>query len=288
VIVGEVRSVGKGGSQTELVAAAAAGALALSVEMAEGNFHEDGGQLRLNDNTYDYDTIDVDADTITLTAPLPVAAEVDDPVQAVDAGAVEVAWTAEVAIDDGDPIAANIPTSLIGYFPEGVYDQPVQVAIELRGDTYEVASQPLRDASFDGGTVWNPNVSRDMFAANIPNITYTKITSWSAGTVDGITVTSGDHTIVYPGIYFFAAAAAFVANATGRRRVRVLVNGVQVAYNAQGADDSGAPTYTQTFREVRLEELDVVTVEVWQDSGAVLGLYTTAGVANFSIHRVSV
>jgi hypothetical protein len=287
VIVGEVRSVEKGGSQSALTTTAPFGTLTLTIEMAEGNFNEDGGRLTLNDNTYDYTSIDVETDTITLTAPLPVAADTDDPIQSIDAGAPEIEWTAFVAIDDGDPIPATIPTTLIGYFPEGTYDDPMQVQLELRGDTYEVVSQPVRDASFDGGTVWNPNVSRDMLAANIPDSTYTQINAWSGGTVDGITVTGGAHTIVYPGTYFIAAQSAFIANASGRRRIRILVNGAQVGYNAQGAEDF-APTYVQAFREVRLEELDVVTVEVYQDSGAQLALYVATGVANLSLHRVSI
>jgi hypothetical protein len=287
VIVGEVRSVEKGGSQTELVAAAPAGAITLSVEMAEGNFNEDGGQLLLNSNTYDYDSVDVDADIITLTAPLPVAAAVDDPVQAVDAGAPEVEWTVNVAIDDGDPIPAAIPTDKIGYFPEGNYDQPMQVAIELRGDRYEAVSQPFREASFDGGAVWNPHSFRDMAAATIPNNLSVDITAWGNGETDGVTATSGGYTVQYPGVYYMAALVGFVANSTGRRRVHIHRNGLQVAFAASTADPS-ANTFVSTFRQMRLAELDVITVQVSQDAGAGLALLVGNGESTFAMHRVSV
>jgi hypothetical protein len=275
VIVGEVRSVEKGGSQTELVAAAPAGAITLSVEMAEGNFNEDGGQLLLNSNTYDYDSVDVDADIITLTAPLPVAAAVDDPVQAVDAGAPEVEWTVNVAIDK------------IGYFPEGNYDQPMQVAIELRGDRYEAVSQPFREASFDGGAVWNPHSFRDMAAATIPNNLSVDITAWGNGETDGVTATSGGYTVQYPGVYYMAALVGFVANSTGRRRVHIHRNGLQVAFAASTADPS-ANTFVSTFRQMRLAELDVITVQVSQDAGAGLALLVGNGESTFAMHRVSV
>jgi hypothetical protein len=287
VIVGEVRSVEKGGSQTELTAAAPAGATTLTVEMAEGNFNEDGGQLLLNGNTYDYDTIDVETDIITLTAPLPVAAAIDDPVQAVDAGATETTWTALVAIDDGDPIPANIPTDKIAYFPEGTYDQPMQVGIDVRGDGYEVVSQPLRDPSFDGGAVWNPHSFRDLAAATIPNNLAVDITAWGNGETDGIIATSGGYTIQYPGVYFLSVIVGFVVNDTGRRRVHLHCNGPQIAIATSTADPS-ANTFVATSRQIRLAELDVITVQVSQDSGAGLALLVGNAESTFAMHRVSV
>jgi hypothetical protein len=291
VIVGEVRSVEKGGSQSGLTTAAAPGAITLTVEMAEGNFNEDGGQLRLNDNTYDYTAIDVDADTITLTAPLPVAATIDDPIQSIDAGNIEIEWTALVAIDDGDPIPATIPTALIGYFPEGTYDQPVQVAIQLSGDSYEVASQPLRDASFDGGAVWNPHAFRDVTAQNVADSFWARINSWSVGEADGVTVgatSSTTYTIQYPGVYFISVQVAFATNGTGVRRVRLMRNDTdQIAYNSTAAD-AGSATYVLTTRELRLVEDDTISVDVWQTSGATLALYVVGSTSTFAMHRVSV
>jgi hypothetical protein len=287
VIVGTVRSVERGGSQSGLVAAAPSGATTLQVEMAEGNFTEDGGQLRLNGNTYDYTAIDVDADTITLTAPLPVAAAVDDPAQSVDAGVAEVEWTVNVAIDDGDPVAAVIPTDKIGYFPEGNYDQPMQVAIELRGDRYEAVSQPFREASFDGGAVWNPHSFRDVNAANIPNNLAVDITTWGVGETDGVTAWAGGYTVQYAGVYFMTVQVAFVTNGTGHRRVHIHRNGDQISFSSIDADPS-ANTYVSTSREMRLDETDVITVQVSQDSGAALALLVTGGTSTFAMHRVSV
>jgi hypothetical protein len=208
VITGEVRSVERGGSQTELVAAAPAGATTLAVEMAEGNFNEDGGQ-------------------------------------------------------------------------------PMQVAIELRGDRYEAVSQPFREASFDGGAVWNPHSFRDMAAATIPNNLSVDITAWGNGETDGVTAWAGGYTIQYPGVYFMSVLVGFVANSTGRRRVHIHLNGLQVAFAASTADPS-ANTFVSTFRQMRLAELDVITVQVSQDAGAGLPLLVANGESTFAMHRVSV
>lgn len=291
MITGEVKSVERQPVQSELSAPAAAGAMSLAVEFAEGNFNEDGGQFLLNGNLLDYASSDAEADTLSLVAPLPVAAEQGDPVQSLVGGKPAVEWVAQVSRDEGDAVPATIPTGLIPHFPEGTdayaVPMPVQLTLDEDGE-FEVHRQLSRDASIDGGAVWNPHVYRDMLAATIPPAVYgySQVTAWLPGEADGITAGAG-YTVVYAGVYFIAAQVAFQASAVGARRLRLLNNGVQVAFMAQPGDTETF-TYVQASTELRLAEQDVITVEVWQSSGADLDLMPGLGVSNFKMHRVSV
>lgn len=274
----EARTLG-----SELVVAAVAGDTVLQVDLVS-DFDEDGGTLILNGIQLAYTTVDPELETITLAAPLVVAADEDDPVFQVEGGGSTpgVLWTAYVSLDEGDNVAAEIPTNLISYFPEGQYDVPAPVEVRLNGDTYEVVSQPEVAPVFNGATVWNPRANRNMVTQTIPNATWTQVTGWVDVEVDGLTVSDGV-TVPEDGTYLILAKAAFLTNGIGRRGIRLMVDGVDTEYFVLSADSSGL-TYAPVFDSARLTELSKVTVEVFQSSGAGLALAN----GSFNMFRTSV
>jgi hypothetical protein len=175
---------------------------------------------------------------------------------------------------------------MIGFFTEGTYDEPVTVQLALRGDGYEVTSQPIREASFDGAAVWNPYAIQAMNALTVPDSSFTQATSWTVSEVVGLDTGSGV-TVTYPGVYYIAAQNAWAANSSGRRYLRILINGSQVGYVNVVAETSGV-TYVQVFALTRLEETDVVTVELQQTSGASLAIGLGTSVSRMVMYRVSI
>lgn len=286
---GTVTSVEAHRMGSELTADAAISDTVLAVDFT-ADFSEEGGTLEIAGATLDYVTVDPDAETVTLAAPLAVAAETSEPVLVVPAGEVGVEWVAHVATDEGDTIHATIPTALIGYFPEGTYDEPVTVELVLRSGRYEVANQPIRDATFDGAAVWNPYVSRRASAVSIPNGAgvWTAVTGWTDSVVQGVVVESDSSvTITYPGFYVLHVSPSFATSATGTRGARIKVGGLVVAYMAIPADPAGTTDVPITAHRV-LEEGANITIEVSQTSGAALSLVAGDGISPFSIYRVSV
>jgi hypothetical protein len=283
---GTVTSVAANPLGSELITDAAAGDTVLFVDMADHFAEEDGGQLLLNGALLSYDSADPDAETVTLSSPLAVAASVGDFVAAVEAGKAAVEWVADVAIDDGDTIPAVIPTSLIAFFPEGTYDDEVTANIALVDDEYEVTSQPQRDPSFDGQVVYNPHATLIPNVVSIPGDgTWTQLTSFTVVEADQMTVGT-NVTIVVGGYYAYSVSIPYSSSPPGRRRVRLLVNGNQIGHDTASADDLTYTTVSINGAH-RFAELDVVTVEVAQTSGAGLTLEAT-GSPTWSIYRVSV
>jgi hypothetical protein len=136
--------------------------------------------------------------------------------------------------------------------------------------------------------VWNPHAFRDITDQNVADSFWARVNSWSVGEADGITPGATTYTIQYPGAYFISVQVAFATNATGVRRVRLMLNDTtQIAYNSSAAD-AGSATYVLTTRELRLVEDDTISVDVWQTSGATLALYVVGSTSTFAMHRVSV
>lgn len=125
------------------------------------DFNEDGGLLLLAGATLTYTGLDEGTGTITLASATGVTAETSEPVQVIEAGVPLVQWLAHVALVDpdgdtdsaGDPVPAELPTALVGYFSEGSYDTPVPVELEVAGDTYRVTSQPQVAPVFSGAVL---------------------------------------------------------------------------------------------------------------------------------------
>src|SRR5215204_4962602 len=114
-----VRAVGHTAQGSSLSAAAAIGALSLTVYNPV-DFDEDGGTLDLNGARYDYETVDLDSGVITLnTAIVTTAGVVDDRVLVVAGGKVAVDYTAFVSMGDGDEVEVAIPFAQRHLWPEG-------------------------------------------------------------------------------------------------------------------------------------------------------------------------
>ena len=180
-------------------------------------------------------------------------------------------------------MSAVIPTALTRYFYEGTPDAPQPVQIELVGGGYEVTKQPNVDPVFDGAAVWNPYVTVDMNTVTISDDTWTAITSWSTSTIaiQGMSMDDGAHT-PYPGRYQVISRATFASNGTGRRGIRIKVDGV-TAETFLNSADPGGQTFTPILDLVTVDDTSKVTVEVYQNSGAGLSLFS----GTLSMFRVS-
>lgn len=266
-----------------LTAAATVGATTLQVDFV-ADFNEDGGQLALNGATLGYDTVDPDLETITLSSPLAVAAAVDDRVDVVDGGTVAAQWVADVSIDEGDNVSATIPTALSRYFSEGTQDQPQSVQIGLdEHNEYVVTTQPNVEPVFDGAAVWNPYVTANMLSFTVPDSAWTQVTGWNSADLEiqGMTLDDGVES-PYPGRYQVISRATFASNGTGRRGIRVIVDGVTAETFLNSADPSGQ-TFSPILDLVTITDQSKVTIQVYQSSGAGLSLFS----GTLSMFRIS-
>ena len=158
---GTVVAVEKGLLGSSLVIPLLATDTVLTVDHT-ADFNEDGGLLLVAGATLTYTALDEDAGLIYLAAAAGVTADVSEPVQVIEAGTPMVQWYAHVALVDadddstGDTVPAELPTALVGYFPEGSYDNPVPVELELVRGTYRVTSQPQTAPTLQGSVVLDP------------------------------------------------------------------------------------------------------------------------------------
>jgi hypothetical protein len=276
----------------QLASAALTGDTVLDVDDATGWIP---GTALLDDEltTLTVTDVDIEADTLTveaLTADLPA-----------DAGLVllgedgkPAAYLAATVTPDGEdspPLMAVLePGAELG-FAEADYDPGVPVEIApaigraglIAPGGYVVVRRLDVASNVDGGVVWNPHSYRTANTATIPAGAWTAVTSWADVETDGIAYSTGSWTIETAGWYAIAAWLTWDFNATNRRRIRVLVNGV-VQRTAVVPADPDIDTYSELNIEARLTEADVVTVQGFQGSGA--GLQITGGA--FSVHRISV
>jgi hypothetical protein len=124
---------------SELVAAASVGATALEVDWV-GDFADTGGTLRLNGVDLEYSGVDRVAETVTLSVPLAVAATDGDSVDVVTSGQVLKDYTLFVTLGLGDDAQVDIPFGDRDAWPEGGYDEPVEVL--LSDDLERIESVP--------------------------------------------------------------------------------------------------------------------------------------------------
>lgn len=233
-------------------------------------------------------------------------------------GAIEVVWSgsaSEPIPTDFDRLAVHV-SKVSGYTPTqgtevtaigspsgGVvtYEADAEVPyyvrsalVSLRGEygpfTDEVAVTP-EALAVDGAAVWNPNATRIANPQTIPTSTVSLIGSWTDVEADGVTVQSDRCVVTYPGIYYISASLRYATNTSGRRSVRIHVNGVEVQAFAVGADTLN--TYVSATVEVRLAVGDEVTVYAYQSSGAGLPIVDDGSGGpvqsgnQFSMHRIS-
>lgn len=128
---------------TELVADAALGATVLYVEDIT-QFDDVGGVVDVNGQRVSYGdgAIDEDALTITLDGGLVAAATVGDRVLAVSGGQVMDDKVLSVSCGDGDAVEVVVPFDQRDLWPEGDYEDPVQVT--LTNDLEKIDTVPGR------------------------------------------------------------------------------------------------------------------------------------------------
>jgi hypothetical protein len=278
----------------ELVGAHSAGATVLQVDDV-ADFSEEGGWISTPAGVQAYSTINDAASTISLTAGLLGALADADRVDLYD---VEQAQTiveviASVQVDgaevNSDPVEAIVHHTLVALLPEGIRaeaGESVEFEHDATADVSTITNVLGKSPSIDGAAVWNPYVIQAMNALTVPDSSFTQVTSWTVSEAVGLATGSGI-TITYPGVYYIAAQNAWATNSSGRRYLRILINGSQVGYVNVVAETSGV-TYVQVFALTRLEETDVVTVELQQTSGASLAIGLGVSVSRMVMYRVSI
>lgn len=89
----------------------------------------------------------------------------------------------------------------------------------------------------------------------------------SVSNVGAIAVSSAVHTVPMQGIYSISASCMFTINATGRRCIRVMVNGVEAFRSADMTPRSDVGGVAQVRGDEFLTVGDTITVEALQTSG---------------------
>jgi hypothetical protein len=114
---------------------------------------------------------------------------------------------------------------------------------------------------------------------SIPNASWTEVTAWSSEPYrrGGLTYSGGKYVITRPGIYLFSCMANWAGSSAGRRGVSPIVN--TTAPTSTGDQDvhiSGTTggVNSTVAAPLLLAAGDQVTLGVYQDSGAALGLTT--------------
>ncbi|ROR91778.1 hypothetical protein [Nocardioides aurantiacus] len=270
---------------TLLTADVAAGEAVLPVDWT-AEFDEFGGLLSLNGTALAYVSADEDASTILLIDPLAASAAADDQVLSLSAaGEQRNRITAYVQIDEGEePVPHEVPSSLEGRLTETT---PSGTLVQVDTSTRIVVGVDNVEAPMDGAVVWNPYLVRRMAPAVVPTGEWYTPEAWLDEFVQMVDYTTTSATVKIPGLYDVKAAVAFVINSDDRRYIRILLNDVQVGFNAASAEAS-ITTFVDCFATVVLEEGDVLQVQVMQGTGAGLALSTGAGRCAFSMYRVSV
>lgn len=276
----------------QVAGAHAAGVTVLQLD--EASEFPNAGTVSTDLGLLDFTKVDVDEDLMTLATSVPAGGLPDGSrVELWDSdsgrnGAVATEKIAYVRLegseDDGDLFEATIRHSVRSFLPDGIRTGPGEV-VELDIAAEQVIDVPGRTPQLDGQAVWNPHSFRIKGGAFtlIPDAAHTQLTGWTDVETDGADFSSGSWTITTPAWYSISAWMTWAANVNGRRRLRIVINGVAVRINVQPADPE-IETYNEASVEARLVEGDVVTAWVYQTSGA--GLNVTDGA--FSIHRLSI
>lgn len=121
------------------------------------------------------------------------------------------------------------------------------------------------------GAYGAPFLSRThAFATSIANNTFTTVAYSTNVDTRKISSAGGVHTIDVRGMYDVHASIAFAANVTGRRIIRMLHNGTEIARDER--DANAGLTNVEVSRKIEADEGDTITIQVWQNSGAALAL----------------
>jgi hypothetical protein len=143
-------------------------------------------------------------------------------------GRPESPWIAEVLIDEDDeePVEADIPTGMRGFFPPGTAAAGALVDVESTPTGYRVASRPMDPDEFDGTKTYVPGL-RGAKGTNqtIPHNTWTTLTGWFLLKRDRLTHSLSPERFIFEvdGEYDFRIGATFTggSNLGGNRAVRM-------------------------------------------------------------------
>lgn len=287
---------------SELTANVAAGQVAIPVEWG-GQFDDDGGTVLINGQQYTYSrgaiadgASPTDPDVITLDSPLVAGAAVGDPVAVYSGGQPlrDLVMTVSIGTQDGvgDDVEVIVPFAQRDLWPEGLYDEPIQV--RLSDDMESLEDAPGRTPARDSGLAYVPYATGILSGGfTVPTGVWYAGMAWfqtaSAGfTSDGTEFGTAFVTGFVPlesGLYLVNAAATFEGNPNARRGIRPMVMGNLRRSVIVDANDT-SPTCVETSQMIRLDAQDVLQIAVYQDTGA--GLDLTGGISTeVAIHRVA-
>lgn len=264
---------------SELTADAASGATVLHVEDTT-DFDDEAGSLSLNDQTYDYSAgaVDEDAGTVTLDSGITAAATIGDGVYTLSGGQQQRDVILSVSCGDGDAVEVTVDFGQRDLWPEGDYDDPVQVI--LSDDLERIEDVPGRIPSRDAAFSYSPFA----MAVLVPDLTvpdgtgdvWTTITSgWSVfppELVDRISfdTATGKFTVLVSGMYDIRFGASFASNGTGARSVRFhywSIFGTDAGLSRAVKIPALGTTVVETNQYRWMEAGSAVSFEVWQNSG---------------------
>lgn len=285
---------------SELVADVAAGSLVLPVEWT-GQFDDgdDGGAVSLNGTTYTYSAgaIDEDAATITLDTVTDAAATTGDAVTAVSGGQPRIDLVLHVSCGDGDDVEVVVPFNDRDLWPEGEYDEPVQVLLSDDLERIEdvPGRTPTRSQVYSYAPRCNTFIPNDVA---IPNDNpWTNITSWFPPFLDQMEydAVNGRFVVLVDGTYAVKFGATFAANSTGSRGVRMRYwdrDGTDLGPSRAIKIPADGTTAIETNQEHGMFAGTAVSFEVYQNSGGTLDLrgvnaFVTAATTEISARWVA-
>lgn len=269
-----------------LTAAVAVSDTVLYLSDLGNDFNESGGLLLLAGSVLAYVSADDEAATVTLAAGAPAAVDAGEPVIAWDdlTGTPVYDTTADVELDDGEVVTAEVPHELSALIVESLRTgggEAVEVAPD--GDAWTVLNVIGKRPTIDAGYVVGRSITlaRETDSAGIPSgTTLTSLTGMVTGAVVGKPLPDPDGDgwvlIASTGLYLMIATAAWAADPNGVRRTVIqrkdaagTVTNIRSVVIAPTADTN----YTvQTIATTPLSAGEWVRGAVSQTSGSPLAL----------------
>lgn len=173
--------------------------------------------------------------------------------------------------------------------------------VTIGGGTTQVSGVKVASSCcpVPGAACWIATDGRDMFvlatlapagpaygatrqnaAQSVPNNTWTDLdfTSRTDTASVGVTLTNSGMTFVVPGLYMVTASVDFVANSTGQRHARLMVNGTTV-WHGNGHDAAAGSDVTRLHADgiIKAAAGDTLTVNALQTSGGALNTQIGVG-----------
>lgn len=268
---------------SELVADVAANVTTLTVDDTT-DYDDDGGTVSVNGQVVEFVGVDEDAGTISLVSPLAAAATVGDRVFVMGGGQVLYRHTLVASCGDGDPAEPVVPFEQRAMWPEGDYDEAVQVL--LSDDLERIVSVPGATPRIDSSYIDTPYASATLQAnVSVPDAAPLVVTTWQVVDMTAMTYepAGGIFRLRQDGMYRATFGATYEANGTGNRRL------VPRKHYADGTNEAardvrvtaavGAPTaFEVTLPDQRLYAGEGLSFETSQSSGAALALLGSSAV----------